>query len=78
MRFFYSISMLLLFLVLALLHFAGCGGVEVDGEQVDGGQPCTAQTVQQAHDQGCAGAGPTLSYAYSLDGLCTAYTVCGP
>jgi hypothetical protein len=77
MRFFYSLSMLL-FLFLAILHFAGCGGVEVSGEQVDGGQPCNALTVQQAHDQGCAGAKPTLSYAYSLDGLCTAYTVCGP
>jgi len=77
MRFFYSLAMLL-FLFLAILHFAGCGGVEVDGEQVDGGQPCNALTVQQVHDQVCAGAAPTISYAYSLDGLCTAYTVCGP
>ena len=46
MRFFYSLSMLL-FLFLAILHFAGCGGVEVDGEQMDGGAPCTLWVVER-------------------------------
>jgi len=80
MRFFYSLSMLL-FLFLAILHFAGCGGVEVDGEQMDGGAPCTLWVVERTvllSYPTCPPSQPYVTTAYDIYGRCTAYVVCGP